>query len=503
MMINEDRQLRLAGRDDWPAIARLDEDTLGSTARAEMLRQAVQEQRCYLVTGNGEIAAFGVLNHHFFDQAFLELLVVDSRLRRQGIGRMLLMALRDICQTEKLFTSTNVSNQPMRQLLQACGWQRCGFVDQLDPGDPELIYCHTRSTKQGLEPPLDSAPGVAVVPLSFALLPDVNRPNQPFPLIGRAVPRYCDDRWTWSEEVYAEATERRFPDEEMDYSHYIASKDHAMFLAYVDGVCVGQIRMRRNWNRYCYIEDIEVGRAHRQLGIGKQLIAAAIAWAKAGGMPGLMLEAQDVNLIACRFYQRLGFTLGGVDTLLYANTPSRGERAMFWYMAFQQQDPETETQPTWGIVPLNESLRPAALALLTERWGSSVIASQGKAHQAADLPGFVALAGEQLMGLVTYQITGDECEIVSLDSLHEGQGIGTALLEQVIAVTREAECRRVWLITTNDNTPAIHYYQRRGFDLVAVHRQALTASRLIKPEIPLIGLDDIPLRHELEFELLF
>jgi RimJ/RimL family protein N-acetyltransferase len=60
---------------------------------------------------------------------------------------------------------------------------------------------------------------------------------------------------------------------------------------------------------------------------------------------------------------------------------------------------------------------------------------------------------------------------------------------------------RVWLITTNDNTAALRFYQRLGFDLVALHRDAVDAARSIKPSIPLVGNDGIPIRHELELEL--
>ena len=47
----------------------------------------------------------------------------------------------------------------------------------------------------------------------------------------------------------------------------------------------------------------------------------------------------------------------------------------------------------------------------------------------------------------------------------------------------------------------MRFYQKRGFVLVAVHRNALAESRRLKPEIPLIGIDDIPLRDEIELEM--
>ncbi len=122
-------------------------------------------------------------------------------------------------------------------------------------------------------------------------------------------------------------------------------------------------------------------------------------------------------------------------------------------------------------------------------------------HEPSRLRGFVAEEDGKPVGLLTYRIDNGECEVVTIDAFPEGAGAGTAMLEAVAAVAREAGCRRVWLITTNDNLRALRFYQRRGFHLVAVHRDALARSRELKPSIPEIGLDGIPLRDELELEL--
>ena len=83
----------------------------------------------------------------------------------------------------------------------------------------------------------------------------------------------------------------------------------------------------------------------------------------------------------------------------------------------------------------------------------------------------------------------------------ENRGLGTRLLDMAIEAAREKSCRRVVLITTNDNIRAIRFYQKRGFDMARLYRNALDVSRRLKPEIPLIGEDSIPLRHEIEFEM--
>lgn len=140
-------------------------------------------------------------------------------------------------------------------------------------------------------------------------------------------------------------------------------------------------------------------------------------------------------------------------------------------------------------------------SLLNERWGSLRIVSRGRVHQAEKLPGFIAHLEEQPKGLITYQIENGDCEIVSLDSFESGRGIGSMLIKSVIDLARSENCNRIWLITTNDNTVALRFYQKNGFELVAIHRGAIKVSRKIKPEIPETGNDGIPIRDEIELEI--
>lgn len=138
-----------------------------------------------------------------------------------------------------------------------------------------------------------------------------------------------------------------------------------------------------------------------------------------------------------------------------------------------------------------------ARMLLTADFGAPVVVSRGIAHDACTLPGFVARIDGLPVGLVTYETIGHECEVVTIN----GRGVGHLLLAAVVGRATELGCRRIWLVTTNDNVRAFRFYQRHGFDLVAVHRDAVTAARQIKPSIPALGEDGIPIRHELELEL--
>ena len=154
-----------------------------------------------------------------------------------------------------------------------------------------------------------------------------------------------------------------------------------------------------------------------------------------------------------------------------------------------------------AVVPLGPAHRAWADALLTASWGTTLIVSRGAQHDAAQLPGFVALRGDTPVGLATYRLAGADCELVSLDSTVPGAGVGTALIAVVRDRAAAAGCRRVWLITTNDNIEALRFYQRRGFVLVAVHRETIRESRRLKPQIPLVGAHGIPIRDEIELEL--
>lgn len=139
---------------------------------------------------------------------------------------------------------------------------------------------------------------------------------------------------------------------------------------------------------------------------------------------------------------------------------------------------------------------------MTETWGSEQIVTKNKLHDVTDLLGFIAEQNGRPAGIALYEIANNECELLLLASCILRIGIGSTLIEHVKRVAADKECKRLWLITTNDNTAAMRFYQLRGFSLVALYRNALEESRKLKPEIPLIGIDGIPLRDEVELETL-
>jgi len=104
-------------------------------------------------------------------------------------------------------------------------------------------------------------------------------------------------------------------------------------------------------------------------------------------------------------------------------------------------------------------------------------------------------------GLLTYVVTGDACEILTLHAVEAWHGTGTALVEALRPMAVAAGCRTIWVVTTNDNIDALRFYQRRGFRIRAVRPGAVDeARRHLKPEIPAVGDHGVPLRDEIELE---
>jgi ribosomal protein S18 acetylase RimI-like enzyme len=137
--------------------------------------------------------------------------------------------------------------------------------------------------------------------------------------------------------------------------------------------------------------------------------------------------------------------------------------------------------------------------LLTQA-GSTRVVSRGRLHYTDQLPGFLALEDGTPGALLTYRVADRELEVVTLHAAQPGRGLGSRLLDATREQARQLGCRRLWLITTNDNEPAIQFYRRRGMNLVAVHRHAIREARKLKPEIPLTGVGGTPIEDEIEFE---
>ena len=154
------------------------------------------------------------------------------------------------------------------------------------------------------------------------------------------------------------------------------------------------------------------------------------------------------------------------------------------------------------IVEVDEAYRNKVNEILIEEWESTNIMIRGQIIDGTKLDGFLAMSEGEIVGLVTYLVEDKECEICSLNSFIENIGIGSALIEKVKFVAKESNCSRLKLVTTNDNIRGIEFYQRRGFNFANLYKDSISKARLLKPEIPMYADNGLPIRDELEFEII-
>lgn len=132
----------------------------------------------------------------------------------------------------------------------------------------------------------------------------------------------------------------------------------------------------------------------------------------------------------------------------------------------------------------------------SNRWGTTTMIVSSGIHQVDELDGFFYLEANRILGLVTFQASDSEIEIVSLDSQIEGQGIGSALYQKIENLA-EGEGKNLVLYTTNDNLKALNFWQKKGFRMVKILPNAVNNARKIKKEIPIVGYNGIPLHDEI------
>jgi ribosomal protein S18 acetylase RimI-like enzyme len=145
--------------------------------------------------------------------------------------------------------------------------------------------------------------------------------------------------------------------------------------------------------------------------------------------------------------------------------------------------------------------RPWIADSIAAAFASTRVVSRGRVvDDASRLDGYVVELDGRPIGVALWLEEQNDAELVAIVSTYRGVGAGAALLDAVVEHARGAGWKRLWLITTNDNTDALRMYQRAGWQWVGFHRNAVERSRALKPELPLIGQHGIEIAHELEFE---
>jgi N-acetylglutamate synthase-like GNAT family acetyltransferase len=131
--------IRLAVENDLDEIFSFEHMAQQSSSRKTFIQNSVANKNCY-VANYENIVGYVVLEYSFYEMGFVSILYVHEDWQRHGVGTELLKHLESICQTDKLFTSTNLSNLRMQAVLAKLEYKLSGVIHDLDEDDPELVY---------------------------------------------------------------------------------------------------------------------------------------------------------------------------------------------------------------------------------------------------------------------------------------------------------------------------------------------------------------------------
>jgi ribosomal protein S18 acetylase RimI-like enzyme len=282
-----------------------------------------------------------------------------------------------------------------------------------------------------------------------------------------------------------------------------------IYAAYSDDQTIGCYVISQLDDKTLEIKNIAVAEKYRKQGIGTILLKDAIQKSNAKGFERIIIGTCNSSFSQLYLYQKVGFRITDIIKDYFINN----YKEPVWENGLQCKDKlvltldlkksisiRTELSKDFQINPIQTDQRDTIKSFITKNWGSHMVVSKGQVHNVTELPGFISIKDGQITGLITYNILKKECEIVTLDSKRKNLGIGTQLIDKVLEVAKHHKCKRVWLITTNDNIKAIRFYQKRGFEWIGFYKDSIQESRKLKPEIPEFGFNNLPVKHEIEFE---
>lgn len=153
----------------------------------------------------------------------------------------------------------------------------------------------------------------------------------------------------------------------------------------------------------------------------------------------------------------------------------------------------------FDIRPMTD--RAALDELLRLRWSDGSIFVRGRLITPPDVEAFGAYHDNKLQGVATWRIEDGSLYLLTLNNITDRRGVGEALLARMLDLAREKKLPHLRVIISNDNVGAFRFYQKRGFRIIAVHVGVVDMMRKMKPSIPEIGSEGIPMRDEIEMEI--
>lgn len=125
---------------DLSEILEIEKSIVGHKNRETKIRKFIESDQCIISKEDGKTVGYLIFSNNFFDSNFIELLMVNPVFHNKGIGSSLIRYYENTISNEKIFTSTNLSNQKMINLLKKLKFVDSGIIFNLDDNDPELVF---------------------------------------------------------------------------------------------------------------------------------------------------------------------------------------------------------------------------------------------------------------------------------------------------------------------------------------------------------------------------
>jgi len=131
-------------------------------------------------------------------------------------------------------------------------------------------------------------------------------------------------------------------------------------------------------------------------------------------------------------------------------------------------------------------------------WGEQEQLTFDRKFVVAELSAYVAKLENNTIGFISFAETDDAIIIVALGVLpqYQGSGVGRSLIEKVEAEAKRMLKKRLLVSTSNDDLPALAFYQSLGFQIYEVKLNIIAE----KHGGILEGIGGLPIRDELRLQ---
>jgi ribosomal protein S18 acetylase RimI-like enzyme len=133
-------------------------------------------------------------------------------------------------------------------------------------------------------------------------------------------------------------------------------------------------------------------------------------------------------------------------------------------------------------------------------WGEEEQLTFDRKFIVAELPTYLAKAGNIIIGFASYAEVNDAIIIVALGVLpqYQNAAVGKSLIERVEAEAKGLQKKKLLVSTSNDELPALAFYQSLGFQIYEVKPNVIAQKhgKILK------GIGGLPVRDELRLQKL-